>query len=382
MSAAVFTVIPLIDVCADNEPVRDELIAAFTRVLDSGRFILGESVAAFEADLAQSTGAPFAVGTSSGTDGLLMTLMALGVKPGDEVITTPFTFFATVGAIVRLGATPVFADVSPTTALISPDAVAAAVSPRTVGIIPVHLFGACADMTAISHIAQRHRLWVVEDAAQALGARHQGAMAGTIGTAGVYSFFPAKSLGALGDAGAVVTPDEQLNDRLRMLRVHGAKEKYRHEMAGGNFRMDALQAELLRVKLRHLAARISARRAVAARYLAAFADRNDLQMPGESAGDFSLYQPFVLRAGRRDELREALTRQGIETAVYYPEPLHLSAALCHPGHGRRSFPAAEALSRHTLALPCGAGLRADDQRRIIATVIAAATRGQTGEQSA
>lgn len=370
--------IPLVDLPRLHAPLRDDLIAAFVRVLDSGQFILGQPVEAFEDALARYTQAAFSVGTSSGTDALLMALMALQVRPGDEIITTPFTFFATACTIVRLGATPVFADIDPDTLLIDPDAVAAAITPRTVGIIPVHLFGCCADMTRIQRIADAAKLWVIEDAAQALGATHQGRMAGTMGTLGACSFFPAKLLGALGDAGAVFGNDASLQPALQALRTHGTSTKYYHKCIGGNFRMDALQAELLRIKLDALPREIEARQAVVTRYRDAFARAEGIALAEAPAGDTWLHHPFVLQLDRRDAVRDALTQHRIATAIYYPSPLHLSPALSHLGHRDGAFPNAETASRRTLAIPSYAGLEGADQARIIDLVTRAAAGASPG----
>jgi len=361
--------IPLLDLPRLHAPMRDELIAAFKGVLDSGRYILGNAVEQFEDALAQYVGAKHAIGVSSGTDALLVSLMALGVKPGDEVITTPFTFFATVGAIARLGARPVFVDIHPDTLQIDETRIEDAVTDRTAGIIPVHLFGGCAQMEPILDAAERRGLWVIEDTAQSLGALHKGRMAGTSGTAGIYSFFPAKNLGALGDAGAVVTGDSALAEKIRTLRSHGAKQKYHHELIGGNFRMDTLQAALLQVKLPRLHEWECRRRAVADRYRAALGDVEGIRLLKEPQSDQWVANPFVLLVQRRNEVVKALRERHIENAVYYEEPLHLCPALSSLGHQIGDFPSAEAAARQSLALSADPALPSADQDIIIETVL-------------
>jgi len=344
--------IPMLDLVRLHEPLAEELEQAFAETLRSGRFIGGEAVERFEEELARHVGTYHAVGVSSGTDALLATLMAHGVGPGDEVITTPYTFFATAGAVARLGARPVFVDIDSETFNIDPRAIPGAVTERTVGIIPVHLFGQCAEMDPILAVAQERGLWVVEDAAQAIGARWGDRSAGTMGAAGAFSFFPAKNLGALGDGGAVVTDDSELADTLRALRQHGARAKYHHEMVGGNFRLDALQAALLAVKLPHLAGWETGRQRVAGCYREALAGVEGLVLPGESPNRRHVYNQFVVRVRRkRDALLEALGQAGIGCAVYYPEPLHLLPCFTDLGYGPGTFPAAEGAARETLALP-------------------------------
>ncbi|HUT77304.1 MAG TPA: DegT/DnrJ/EryC1/StrS family aminotransferase, partial [Polyangia bacterium] len=287
--------IPMLDLARLHAPLVAELRRAFDEVLESGRFIGGPAVERFEQALAAHLGAEHAVGVSSGTDGLLAVLMALGAKPGDEIVTSPYTFFATAGAITRLGATPVFADIEPAGFNIDPAAVEAAVTDRTVGIVPVHLFGQTAGLDPILELAQRKSLWVLEDAAQAIGARYRERSAGTLGVAGVLSFFPAKNLGALGDAGAVVTEDAALAARLRALRQHGGARRYLHDEVGGNFRLDALQAAFLSVKLPRLRAWEEGRRRVAARYRELLGDIDGLALPAELPGRFHVFNQHVVR---------------------------------------------------------------------------------------
>lgn len=355
----------MLNAAALHVSIAEELRRAFDDVLASGRFIGGEAVEKFESDLAEMLGVCFAVGTSSGTDALLAALSALGVRPGDEIITTPYTFFATAGSIARLGAKPVFADIEPLTFNIDPRAVEAAVTDRTVGIVPVHLFGQCADMTSILEIASAHGLWVLEDAAQSLGATLNGRLAGTMGIAGALSFFPAKNLGALGDAGAVVTCDEALSDKMRSLGNHGAREKYRHELVGGNFRLDALQAAFLSVKLPHLNKLQKARQKIAARYREGLRDLNELSLPVEVNGAHHVYNQFVIRTSARDSLCDFLAERGIETALYYPAPLHMQPCFAELGYKQGAFPAAEQASCESLALPMDPLLDEEAQQWIL-----------------
>ena len=343
----------MLDVAAQNGPLSDKLRAVFARVLESGRFILGPEVTALEAELAAVVGVPHALGVSSGTDALLVALMALGVGVGDEVITTPFTFFATAGSIARLGARPVFVDIDPVSFNLDPVAVQAAITPRTRAIMPVHLFGQPCDMRALGRIAQAHSVFVVEDAAQALGATTEDGAVGSLGELGCFSFFPSKNLGGFGDAGLVTTKDAELAERARVLRGHGAKPKYFHALVGGNFRIDALMAALLRVKLPQLPAYTAARRENAARYDALFAAADlgpRLTTPARvEAGH--VYNQYVIRTPKRDQLAAHLSQHGIETAIYYPKSLHEQGCFADLGYATGDFPESERASREVLALP-------------------------------
>jgi len=358
--------IPMLDLVRLHAPIAEELRRAFDDTLASGRFVMGSVVARFEAALAARVGTSHAVGTSSGTDALLALLIALGAGPGDEVITTGYSFFATAGTIARVGAVPVFADIDPATYNLDPAAAAAAVSERTVGVLPVHLFGQAAEMDPLLELAAARGLWVVEDAAQAIGAVYRGRPAGALGRAAALSFFPAKNLGALGDAGAVLTDDAGLAEEVRVLREHGAATKYHHEIIGGNFRLDALQAALLEVKLPHLAGWQQGRRRVAASYAERLAGLDGLVLPQEADGRTHVFNQYVVRVtgGRRDALRDSLDRAGIASAVYYPEPLHLQPCFAGLGHCAGDLPEAERAARETLALPIDPLLAADDQQRI------------------
>ncbi len=359
--------IPLLDLRRLHAPLRQELEAVFSRVIDSGQFIIGAFVERFEAELAAHLGTAHVIGVSSGTDALLAALMALDVSPGDEIITTPYTFFATAGSIVRLGARPVFVDICEVDFNIDVSRIDAAVTSKTVGIVPVHLFGQCANMSAIREIAAERKLWIIEDAAQAIGAQHCRHMAGTMGDIGTFSFFPAKNLGALGDAGAVVTDDERLSERLQVLRSHGATHKYIHDRIGGNFRLDALQAAMLSVKLPHLKKWETKRRTVASNYRAALADVPGLVLPKQRRDNYHVYNQFVLRVitGRRDQLKRKLAEAGVATAIYYPLPLHRQPCFKALGCAEEDLLVAEKIAEQSLALPIDPELTSDDLGKII-----------------
>jgi dTDP-4-amino-4,6-dideoxygalactose transaminase len=360
--------VPLLDLRAQYEPIRDELLAAIARVCDSQRFILGPEVEALERELAEYLDAGDAIAVSSGTDALLVAMMALGIGPGDEVVTSTYSFFATAGCVARLGATPRLVDIDPRTYNLSPDAVRSALSPRTKAILPVHLYGLCADMEPLLAIAKRAGVPVIEDACQAIGATLDGRKAGTMGTVGCFSFFPSKNLGAFGDAGLVTTNDRALADKIRLLRNHGAEARYYHQQIGGNFRIDALQAAILRVKLPHLARWTAMRRENAARYRALFAaaiDPDAIVLPIEPKGRFHIYNQFVVRVPGRDAVRRYLSEHGIGTEVYYPVPFHLQECFAPLGYSRGDFPEAEAAAESTLALPIFGELTEPQQRAVV-----------------
>jgi dTDP-4-amino-4,6-dideoxygalactose transaminase len=348
--------VPLLDLKGQYQSIRADIDAAVARVIESQYFILGPEVAALEQEIAAYSGAAHGVGMSSGTDALLAALMALDVGPGDEVILPAYTFFATAGVVARLGATPVFVDIDPVTFNIAPDAVAGAITDRTRAIIPVHLYGRMADMTPIMRAAAARGIAVIEDAAQAIGAFDaDGRKAGAIGDMGCFSFFPSKNLGGFGDGGMTVTNDADTAQSLRMLRMHGMEPKYYHAIVGGNFRLDALQAAVLRVKLRHLDGWSDGRRANAARYRKLFAEAGlagaDLPvvLPADEPGH--IYNQFVIRADRRDALQAHLRACGVATEIYYPVPLHRQQCFAYLGHEDGSLPVSEAAARETLALP-------------------------------
>jgi len=363
--------VPLLDLAAQHEPLRDELLAAVTRVYDSQRFINGPEVEALERDLAGLIGVPEAVGVSSGTDALLAALMAFGIGSGDEVITSTYSFFATAAAIVRLGAKPVLVDIQPDTFNIDPDAVAAAMTSRTKAIIPVHLFGQPADLHPIINTAVQAGVFVIEDAAQAIGATYDGHQVGSFGAFGCFSFFPSKNLGGFGDGGLVTSTNTQLTRRIRLLRNHGMEPKYYHHMVGGNFRLDAIQAAVLRVKLPHLETWTEARQRNAARYRAMFAARglaDIVRLPVEAPRRTHIYNQFVVRVAERDRLRAHLATQGIGTEVYYPVPFHLQRCFADLGYAAGAFPQAEAAARESLALPIYGELTEAQQAAVVDAV--------------
>lgn len=367
--------VPLLDLKAQYAPLREELLSAITRVCDSQRFILGPEVEALERELAALTTASDAVGVSSGTDALLVALMALDIGPGDEVITSTYSFFATAGCIVRAGATPVLVDIDPETFNIDPAAVAAAVTPRTRAIMPVHLFGQCADMDALIDVAARAGVAVIEDACQSIGATYRGRQAGAMGTLGTFSFFPSKNLGAFGDGGLVTAADEALGQKVRLLRGHGAERRYYHQVVGGNFRLDELQAAVLRVKLPHLSGWTAARQKNAAAYRGLFADAGLTQvvLPVERDDRTHIYNQFVIRVPNRDAVKAHLQAAGIGCEVYYPVPFHLQQCFSSLGYQPGAFPHAEAAALDSLALPIYGELT-HDQLAMVVEAIAAAVR--------
>jgi dTDP-4-amino-4,6-dideoxygalactose transaminase len=359
--------VPLLDLKAQYAPLRQEILAAITRVCDSQRFIGGPEIDALENELAQTIEARHAIGVSSGTDALLLALMVLGVGPGDEVITTSYSFFATAGCIARLGARPVFVDIDPATFNLDPSALEGACSDRCKAIIPVHLFGLMAEMEPIARIAHARGIPVVEDAAQAIGARRHQRAAGTFGAIGCFSFYPSKNLGAFGDGGLMTTDEDGLAGRIRLLRNHGEGPKYVHGSVGGNFRLDALQAAVLRVKARHLTSWTDARRRNAQRYRDLMretgVDRH-VRLPSEPPDCLHSYNQFVIRTEERDRLRAHLQSRGVGTEIYYPVPLPLQECFASLGHRPGEFPHAERAARETLALPIYGELT-DDQQRIV-----------------
>jgi dTDP-4-amino-4,6-dideoxygalactose transaminase len=362
--------VPLLDLKVQYATIRDEIREALDRVMDSQQFILGPEVEAFEKEIADYCGCRYAVGVSSGTDALLVALMALGIEPGDEVITPAFSFFATAGAIARLGAKPVFVDIDPQTFNIDPDAIELCITPRTKAILPVHLFGQMADMDAINSIAAKNKLPVIEDAAQAIGAERGGKRAGSAGIAGCLSFFPSKNLGAFGDAGMVTTNDAALAERVRMLRMHGFSSRYVNALLGGNFRLDAMQAAVLRIKLRYLDQWTEARQRNAAEYRRLLASvENKVQLPLEKPGRH-VYNQFVIRNSGRDDLMAALKQDGIGCEVYYPVPSHLQPCFAGLGYLPGDFVESERASRECLALPIYPELCSDMLQRVSAAVTA------------
>jgi len=370
--------IPLLDLRPEYESLRDDLVAALVRVADSQQYILGPEVDAFEQAIAAQIGARYAVGVSSGTDALLISLMALGIGRGDEVVTPTFSFFATAGCVTRVGARPVFVDIDPATYNIDVPQAIAAITSRTRAIIPVHLFGLCADMDPLLDAARRRGIAVIEDAAQAIGARYKDRPAGTLGEFGCFSFFPSKNLGAFGDAGLVTAETDERRDLLRRLRVHGSSPKYYHRLIGGNFRIDPIQAAVLRVKAPHLERWTEARRANAAHYRGLFREcglDSIVTLPQEPDGYSHIFNQFVIRAPRRDELRAHLTSRGVGTEIYYPVPFHLQECFADLGYPSGAFPISEAAAREVLALPIYGALT-PAQLRLVVEAIAAFYHGR------
>jgi dTDP-4-amino-4,6-dideoxygalactose transaminase len=363
--------IPLLDLQAQYAPLRDELLAAIARVCDSQRFIMGPEIDALERELAAMLGVGHAIAVSSGTDALLLALMTLDIKAGDEVVTPAYSFFATAGCVVRAGARPVLVDIDPATFNIDPAAAAAAITPRTKAVMPVHLFGAAADMDPILAAAERAGVAVIEDAAQAIGATYRSRPVGGIGALGCFSFFPSKNLGAFGDAGLVTTNDDALAAKARLLRTHGMKPKYYHHLVGGNFRMDALQAAVLRVKAPHLAGWTEGRRRNAARYRALFREAavDRLVTPPDDPTDRRhIYNQFVIRTADRDGLKRHLDEQGIGNEIYYPVPFHLQPCFQDLGYRRGAFPHAERAADESLAIPIYGELTEAQQRSVVSTI--------------
>ena len=369
--------VPLLDLTLQNAPLKAEMLKAIEGVIDTNRYIMGPEITGLEQEVAAYCQSPMGIGVSSGTDALLVSMMALDVKAGDEVITTPYTFFATAGCISRLGAKPVFVDVDPVTYNINPTLIEAAITPRTVGIIPVHLYGQCADMDPILSLAKARGLWVLEDAAQAIGSAYKGRRAGSMGIGGCFSFFPSKNLGCLGDGGMVTANDEVFGKKVALLRTHGAEPKYYHALVGGNFRLDALQASVLRIKLRHLDGWTTQRQENAADYLARFAEKKipaELlslpTLPPEGQGHRHIFNQFILQTHRRDGLLAHLKNAGIGTEIYYPVPLHVQECFANLGYKAGSMPVSEAAAKETLAIPIYSGLTAEQRAYVVDTVAA------------
>jgi dTDP-4-amino-4,6-dideoxygalactose transaminase len=362
--------VPLLDLKAQYAPIREEIREAIDRVCDAQYFILGPEVQALEAEIAEFCGTKYAVGMSSGTDALLAALMAVGVGPGDEVITSTYTFFASGAVVARLGAHPVFVDIDPVTFNLDPMATIDAISERTRAIMPVHLFGRVADMYPINEAARKHSVIVIEDAAQALSARDpSGRPAGALSHMGCFSFFPSKNLGGFGDGGMVTTDDVTMAETLRVLRMQGGKPKYHHKVVGGNFRLDALQAAVLRVKLKYLQGWSDGRRANADRYRSLFSEMGlttVVTLPEDDPGH--VYNQFAIQVADRDALREFLTARKIGSEIYYPIPLHLQECFVELGYKEGDFPIAEAMARNSLALPVYPELTEEQQRHVVGSI--------------
>jgi dTDP-4-amino-4,6-dideoxygalactose transaminase len=368
----VFVAVPLLDLHAQFTALREDVMEALDAVIERQQFIMGEEVGRLEQAIAQLSHAGFGVACASGTDALLLSLKALDFHAGDEVITSPFTFFATAGAIWNAGGTPVFVDIDPETFNLDVDAVAAAVTPRTRAIVPVHLFGQMAPMEALLPLAQRHGLAIIEDAAQAIGARRrvdgEWRLAGELGTTGAFSFFPSKNLGAWGDGGMIVTQDAALAERLRRLRTHGGAKQYHHDEVGINSRLDTLQAAVLLAKLPRLAEWSAARRAHAARFNEALADVPGIQPPVTDPANEHIFHQYTVRAERRDALRQHLSGKGIGSAVYYPTPLHLQPCFSALGYRAGQLPRSECAAREVLSLPVYPELSGAQENDVIAAL--------------
>ena len=364
--------VPLLDLAEQNQLLRAEIEAALGRVLDTNGFILGTEVKALEEELTAYCGTKYAIGCASGSDALLLALMALDVKAGDEVITTPYSFFATVSAITRLGAVPVFVDIDPATYNLDVSQVEAKITERTKAIQPVHLYGQCVDMKALREVSAKHGIPLVEDAAQAIGAEENGVRAGAMSEIGCFSFYPSKNLGGMGDGGFMTTDDDELAERLFALRVHGSKERYYHKWVGLNSRLDGFQGAVLRVKLPHLDSWSHKRKANADHYRELFTDAGlteQVGLPFERDNVRHIYNQYVVRVpGRRDELRRFLTEAGIGTDIYYPVPLHLQECFEYVGYRSGDLPESENAAAETLALPIFPELRSDQQEYVVAKV--------------
>jgi dTDP-4-amino-4,6-dideoxygalactose transaminase len=373
--------VPLLDLKAHHEPLHKEVMAAIEQTFRSQAFILGPEVGKLEERVASYCQTQFGIGVSSGTDALLIALMAIGVGPGDEVITSPYSFFATAGAVARLGAKPVLVDIDPRNYNIDPSKISKAITSKTKAMIPVHLYGQCADMAPILDLAQRHNLKVIEDAAQAIGSEYRdGRRAGGMGTVGCLSFFPSKNLGALGDGGMVVTNDQELAERMKVLRVHGGKPKYHHKLIGGNFRLDTIQAAVLNVKLNYLDDWTRRRQENAQRYEALFqqsglVEKGRVRLPEpvyreSGAKHYHIYNQFVLRVEKRGDLMGFLKQKGIGTEIYYPVPFHLQECFQCLGYKVGDFPESERAAQATVAIPIYPELTAGQQTEVVEAIVA------------
>lgn len=376
--------VPMIDLVAQHQTIADEVMQAVQSVFESQGFVLGQTVAEFEEAVARYCDSRHAVGCASGTDALILALMALDIGPGSEVITTPFSFFATASSIARVGAKPVFVDIDPATFNLNPELIEAAITPRTKAIMPVHLFGQCVDMEPLWRIATQHGLPIIEDACQAIGSEYQGRRAGVLGRMGCFSFFPTKNLGGAGDGGLVSTDDPELAKRIRHLRVHGDVGRYQHIEVGLNSRLDALQAAVLSVKLRHLDQWTESRQENAKNYAALFQEADLLdavELPQERPDRRHIYNQYCIRVknGRRDEVLSALREQKIGAAIYYPQSLHQQPCFASLGYREGDFPESERASDEILALPIYAELQPEQQDTVVKGIAAALGRMLSSE---
>ena len=365
--------VPFLDLKRQYSTIKKEIDEAVFSVLSNARFILGPEVKTFEEKVAAYCGAKFAIGVASGTDALLLSLRACGVKPGDEVITTTFSFFASAGVISRLGAVPVFVDIDGETYNIDPEQIEKKISQKTKAIMPVHLFGQCADMDPLLEIAKEHNLKVVEDAAQAIGAEYKGKKAGTVGDFGCFSFFPSKNLGGVGDGGMVVTNDPEMAEMIRILRVHGSKPKYYHSTIGYNSRLDTIQAAILGVKLKYLDDWTKKRRKHAEIYNSAFKDL-DIITPKEKSFSYHIYNQYTIAVKNRDELRKYLKEKEIGHDSYYPVPLHLQECYRFLGYNKGDLPVSEKKAMEVVSIPIYPELTEEEQGYVISTIREFVTR--------
>ena len=360
--------IPILDLKAQYANIKDEIIRAISEVCDSQAFALGPAVAEFEENVAKYCGSKYAIGVSSGTDALLVSLMALDIKPGDEVITTPFTFFATAGSIIRLGAKPVFVDANRDSFNIEPSAIEQKITNKTRAIIPVHLFGQLARMKEITEIAKRNKLLVIEDAAQAIGASQSGIKAGNFGDCGCFSFYPTKNLGGFGDGGLVITNREDLAQKIKALRDHGQSPRYFYKIIGGNFRLDGIQGAVLNVKLKYLEQWNEKRRQNASLYDSLLKD-SPVKIPVISENNISIYHQYTITAPQRDELKQFLADNNVGSAIFYPKPLHLQDCFSKLGYKQGDLPIAEQLCQEVLSLPIYSELEPNQIEYVAKTVL-------------
>lgn len=359
--------VPMLDLSEQYSSLRDEMLQVLDDVMKSSRFILGDNVKKLEKDVAAYSNVPYGIGVANGSDAIHIALQACGVGAGDEVITTPFTFFATAGAIVRCNATPVFVDIDPVTFNIDPSKIEEKVTDKTKAIIPVHLYGQMADMDPIVEIAKKHKLFIIEDAAQAIGATYKGKTVGELSDAGTYSFFPTKNLGAYGDAGMIVTKHEDLAEKMSVIRVHGSKPKYYHHVLGYNSRLDEMQAAILNVKFPHLNDWSENRRKHASYYSeklkAALGDQ--VVTPEEVENRYHVFHQYTIRVDKRDELQKFLAEQGVSTMIYYPQPLHLQPVFKDLGYKEGDFPITEKATKEAISLPMFPELKEEQQQYVI-----------------
>ncbi|WP_064091879.1 DegT/DnrJ/EryC1/StrS family aminotransferase [Rossellomorea aquimaris] len=363
--------VPMLDLSEQYQDLKPRVLEVLDEVMSSSRFILGDNVKKLEEDVAKYSSVDYGIGCGNGSDAIHIALQALEVGPGDEVITTPFTFFATGGAIARAGAKPVFVDIDPITFNIDPNKIEEAITEKTKAIIPVHLYGQMADMEEISKIANKHNLGVVEDAAQAIGAKQNGKSVGELGSAATYSFFPTKNLGAYGDGGMIVTNHEDLAEKCRVIRVHGSKPKYYHHVLGYNSRLDELQAAVLNVKFPHLDKWSELRREKADNYSRMLNEQLEgfVQTPVEKDGNYHVFHQYTIRVERRDELQQYLKEQGVASMIYYPLPLHVQPVFAELGYKKGDFPISDQAAEEALSLPMFPELKIEQQEYVVSKIV-------------